>query len=87
MTKIIELVDLVIRRIVVNYESNSVTVLYDLVDNNGKVWQTGEATFWVTMPEGGASNPNWFVLPPTYIPTLLGLKHDADTALTAAFLV
>ena len=45
MTKIIELVDLVIRRIVVNYESNSVTVLYDLVDNNGKVWQTGEATF------------------------------------------
>jgi hypothetical protein len=87
MTKIIELVDLVIRRIVVNYESNSVTVLYDLVDNNGKVWQTGEATFWVTMPEGGESNPNWFVLPATYIPTLLGLKTDADNALTAAFLV
>lgn len=87
MTKTIVLTDLVIKRITINYESNSVTVIYDMVDGNGKVWQSGEATFWVTMPEGGESNPNWFVLPATYIPVFLDLKSNADNALTAAFLV
>lgn len=30
---------------------------------------------------------NWFQLPEEYFPTLIGLRDDADTALSAKFLV
>lgn len=90
MTKTIILTDLVINEIRINYDSQTVTVLYSMIDAGGKEWEKKEATFWVTMPvlgEGEVPNPNWFQLPAGYIPTLVNLKNDADAALTAAFLV
>lgn len=78
------LTDLVIRQINIDYARSCVIVIYDRVDNNGKVWDTGEATFWATLPE--EQNPNWFQLPTEYITLLLSMRNDADTVLTAAFL-
>ncbi len=90
MTQTIELVDLVIDSLRIDYEAQSVTVHYRKVDRDGKTWQTGGAVFWVTIPTplpGEALSDDWFQLPPEYVPTLLSLRDDADAALTAKFLV
>lgn len=90
MAKIITLTDLVIEQIRIDYNRQSVNVLYSLVDSNNVSWSKGEAVFWVTIPEGvngGLNNPTWFQLPPEYITLLINLKEDADIALTNALLV
>jgi len=94
----IELTDLLIRKIDLDYERNIVEVYYDRVDASGRTWDSGYAIFWAVMPPqtpiydgetivGYEPYPSsWFQLPETYFPLLLGLRDDADVALTAAFL-
>jgi len=90
MTKTIELNDLIIKQINLDYVRQCVTVLYDMVDINGQVWESGDAFFWVTIPPTPPGEPvpdNWFQLPAVYFPTLVQLQTDADQALTNKFLV
>ncbi len=90
MTKSILLTDLNIKSMVLNYTSQCVIVEYGLVDANGREWQSGEAIFWLTMPQSppGQEVPtNWFLLPSSYVPLLIQLRDDADNALTNKFLV
>lgn len=95
MTKTIVLTDLVVTGIVLDYDVQCVVVDYKMVDSEGNRFTIGKAYFWVVIPDPGTDpfgNPvpipdNWFQLPASYFPTLLGLRDDADTALTAKFLV
>jgi len=88
MPKTISLTDLVINYINIDYENQRVLVDYSMKDANGAVWEKGNAIFWVTIPTQPAPVPdNWFQLPASYLPTLVSLRNDADTALTAKFLV
>lgn len=102
MTKTIVLTDLFIKQINLDYVRNAVIVLYDMRSADGQTWISSEATFWAVMPPqtpiyGGEDGQtivgyepypaSWFLLPAEYIPTLLGLRDDADDALTAALLV
>jgi hypothetical protein len=94
MTKTIELTDLKITQMIINYEANYVYVEYKLLDIDGQEWggqSVKSAIFWVTVPpipSGQTELPeNWFELPSSYFPTLLALQADADAALTARFLV
>lgn len=94
MTVSITLTNLVIRQIILDYDLARVHVAYDRVDADGKKWDSGDAYFWAAMPEMANDmngNPiplpeNWFQLPEEYFPTLIGLRDDADNALTAKFL-
>lgn len=92
--KTIELIDLKIDSLVIDYELQCVKANYMMLDIDNTPWQKGEAIFWVTIPvlkdESGNPLPtpiNWFLLPASYIPTLLQLQSDADAALTSVFLV
>lgn len=90
MTKTVQLTDLFIRQLNLDYEKECVIAIYDLKDDNGQIWESGTAYFWVTIPPTPMDEPvpnNWFQLPSSYFPTLLQLQTDADTALTAQFLV
>jgi hypothetical protein len=95
MTQTIVLTDLIVTNLYIDYGQQLVKASYKKVDANGQAYLTGEALFWVTMPNPGvdpSGNPlpipdNWFKLPDQYLPTLLSLRDDADTALTAKFLV
>jgi hypothetical protein len=95
MTKTIVLTDLVIKYLNVEYLTQRVVVGYQMADASGEVYQAGEAIFWVTIPESMKDingnpipNPeNWFLLPASYLPTLVSLRDDADSALTAKYLV
>jgi hypothetical protein len=95
MAKIINLTDLVINFIVIDYENQKAMVNYKMIDASNKTWVTGEAIFWVTIPDPGMDiygNPlpvpeNWFLLPANYIDTLIQMKSDTDQALTSKFLV
>lgn len=90
MTKTVILTDLVVKRIDLDYGRQCVTVRFELVDDVGQVWGGGTGIFWVTIPQVPPGEPvpeNWFQLPPSYLPTLIQLKDDADQALTARFLV
>lgn len=99
MSITISLVQLVVKQIAIDYVKQAVIVNYDIVDLEGKPWISNEATFFVTMPPQNPVyndlgeiigyepySPNWFLLPAEYIPVLLGLKTDADAALTGRFL-
>jgi len=85
MSKSIELTDLVINTMHIDYVRQCINVDFVMVDVDGKVWDRKEAIFWVTLPE--EPKDNWFLLPPTYFPTLLSLQSDADAALTSVYLV
>ncbi len=90
MTKTIELTDLVVKQINLDYSRQCVSVIYELVDAIGQGWGSGTGIFWVTIPQVPPGEPvpqNWFQLPPSYFPTLIQLKDDADQALTARFLM
>lgn len=91
---IITLTDLIIDNININYEMQFAEVVYRLVDDQGVSWKNGLAVFWATMPPQATDTDgnlipypdNWFTLPANYLPNLIALKNDADTALTAKFL-
>lgn len=85
MTKTVVLTDLIVDYIHTDYENQRVLVGYRMIDGEGRKWEGGEAIFWVTMPENPGNND--FLLPSSYIPTLLSLRADADTALTDRFLI
>lgn len=85
MTKTIVLTDLTIKQITINYEQQNVRVVTSLVDADGVEWENKIGFFWVTMPSEPTSND--FLLPPEYIPLLVGLRDDADAALTAIWLI
>lgn len=92
--KTIELRDLKITQMSINYEKQYVHVEYKLLDSYGQEWGgqfAKSAIFWVTVPpipSGQTELPeNWFELPSSYFSTLLALQADADAALTAKFLV
>lgn len=88
MTKTVELTDLKITEVIVNYEKECVYVEYKLLDADGQEWggqSVKSAIFWVTMPSTPTDRD--FLLPPEYISILVSLQTDADTALTARFLV
>ncbi len=95
MAKTIELTDLIINYLHVDYMAQCVRVSYNLRDAAGKTWSQGEAVFWVNIPDPGTGfdgSPNqipdnWFQLPSGYIATLIQLRNDADQALTNKFLV
>ena len=87
MSKTIELTDLIITNLKINYDEQYVLVGYSLVDADGKRWQDGVAYFWVTIPPLDPLPDNYYLLPPAYIPVLIGLRDDADAALTAKLLV
>ncbi len=85
MTQTIILTDLLITNIDMNYVDQNVKVTFQKLDNDNKVWETGIAYFWVTLPIEPRDID--FQLPSSYFPTLLQLQTDADAALTARFLV
>lgn len=85
--KTIELIDLVIDYIRIDYENERVFVTYKMIDGEGARWVSGEAIFWLVIPDVDPIPENWFQLPPAYIPTLVSLQTDADAALTAKYLV
>ncbi len=87
MTKTIVLNDLLIQRININYIDQYVEVSYVMTDADGNAWQRGVAYFSVTLPPIDPLPDNFFQLPSSYFPTLIGLRDDADTALTNKFLV
>ncbi len=90
MTKTVTLTDLVITNINIDYENQRALVAFKLVDGTGQTWQRLEAVFWVNIPppaEGIPNPDNWFQLPASYLPTLIALRDDADTALTNKYLV
>lgn len=90
MTKTVELTDLIVTSINLDYGHQCVIVNYDLIDAQQKIWSNGVAFFWVEIPPVPPSQTvpdNWFQLPPSYFPTLLQLQTDADQALSAKFLV
>ena len=96
----IQLTDLVVRQMTLDYVGNCVNVFYDFTDSSGRVWDSGVAVFYAVMPPqvpiynennqivGYEPYPDtWFQLPESYFPLLIGLKNDADAALSATFLV
>lgn len=88
MAKTVELTDLIITQMLINYEKQNVYVEYKLTDASGNIWGgnvVSSAIFWVTMP--AQPRVNDFQLPASYFPTLISLQNDADAALTSAFLV
>ncbi|MBN2778650.1 MAG: hypothetical protein JXR36_13475 [Bacteroidales bacterium] len=95
MATLINLTDLLVNEINIKYDRQQVEVIYAKIDDFGKKWELGMAIFWVTLPEqimqeDGTLAPypeNWFQLPEVYFPLLIGLRDDADAALTAKFLV
>lgn len=90
MAKTIELTDLIVNNINIDYGRQCVIVGYSLVTDTGFVYESGTAYFWVNIPPVPPfeSVPdNWFQLPSSYFPTLLQLRSDADSALTSKFLV
>lgn len=90
MAKTVELTDLIVKQINLDYVRQCVIVLYDLIDSTGQVWESGDAFFWVQIPPVPPFEQvpnNWFQLPSSYFPTLVQLQADADQALTNRFLV
>lgn len=88
MSKTVELTDLVIKEILINYEKQFVYVEYDMVDASGNTWGgrvRNSAIFWITMPENPREND--FLLPSSYVSTLVSLRNDADAVLSAKFLI
>ena len=91
---LITISDLLIDNININYTMQFAEVGWRLVDDTGQTWKNGLAIFWATMPPPELDpdgNPlpypeNWFLLPAGYLPNLLALRNDADTALTAKYL-
>jgi acyl-CoA thioesterase FadM len=85
----ITLTDVIINQWIVDAENQNVTVHYRIVDQNGDIYQTGHAIFWVTIPDLGVDhngNPipmpdNWYQLPAEYVTTLADLTADARLAL------
>lgn len=95
MTKTVVLTDLTIETIVLDYEKQAAKVSFSLRNASGEIWGRGDAIFWVTIPDPGEDefgNPlprpsNWFQLPSAYFSTLTNLRNDADSALSAIYLV
>ena len=90
MARTINMTQLRVTRMELDYVQNRVAAWYDLLDAQGKVWESGVAFFWVTLPPvppGGTQPKENIQLPASYIPTLVGLKNDAQTALENLFLV
>jgi hypothetical protein len=90
MAKTVELIDLIVKQINLDYVRQCVIVLYDLIDSSNQVWESGDAYFWVQIPPVPPFERipnNWFQLPSNYFPTLVQLRTDADQALTNRFLV
>lgn len=85
MTKTIELTEVVISKITLDYTAQCVKVDYVILDAEGYEWEKGVAIFWVNLPAEPTRKD--FQLPPSYFPTLLQLQTDADTALTNRFLM
>lgn len=83
---IITLTDVIIHSIEIIYGQECVKVQYSLIDENNKEWIRDVATFWRVIPPETPVPDNWFQLPETYIPTLVGLRDDANAALIAKFL-
>ncbi len=84
MTKTIELTDVTVNKITIDYTAQCVKVDYGASDFEGNVWVTGSAFFWVTLP--AAPTQNDFQLPAGYIPTLVQMRDDARTAIIGRFL-
>ena len=98
--KTILLTNIRILTITVDYVRNAVLAKFEVRDAAGVVWETREATFWVTMPpqtpiydSGGAVigyqpyPDTWFTLPASYVNPLMGMMNDATAALQVRFLV
>ncbi|KKT30688.1 MAG: hypothetical protein UW18_C0012G0007 [Microgenomates group bacterium GW2011_GWF1_44_10] len=99
MAIIISIDNVEISRMIIDYEQARVEVHYRLTDSSLVTWREGVAFFWATLPTpqpvldpfgniiGTQELPsNWFQLPPSYISLLIGLRNDADAALTASIL-
>ena len=88
-----------VSRMIIDYEQARVEVHYRLTDSNLVTWREGVAFFWATLPTpqpiidpfgntiGIQEFPsNWYRLPAEYIDLFIGLRDDADAALTASIL-
>jgi hypothetical protein len=88
-----------VSRMIIDYEQARVEVHYKLTDSSLVPWKEGVAFFWANLPKpqpildpsgnviGVQELPsNWYQLPQTYIDILIGLRNDADAALTANIL-
>ncbi len=88
--KTIELTQVRIIALHINYDRQVVEVEYELQDELGHGWQRGNVLFWVTMPDippGKDEIPdNWFQLPASYLPELVKLRDDAKTAIENKYL-
>lgn len=85
MGRTITLSDIRITGWVPNITLQNVTVTYQVIDQNGDVYDGGEAIFWATIPtwtDPTQPQPtNWYQLPQSYVNTLQQLTADARTAL------
>lgn len=95
MPKSITLTDIQITDWTVNVESQYVHVQYRVIDDQGEIFSSEDALFWVTLPPEGHTLPdgstytnpdNYFQLPLSYAQTLLDLTNDARTAIANKFI-
>ena len=100
MSKTVLLTQVNITQISVDYIRNVVVAKFQVQDATGSVWESKEASFWVTLPPqtpiyddagnvtGYQPYPDtWFQLPSSYVSPLLSMKADAQAALEGKFLV
>lgn len=61
-----------------------VTVSYQLSDAAGRVYESGETTFWATLPSNSVGRPlpaNWYPLPANRATQLAQITDLVNTAL------
>lgn len=90
-----------VNQLLIDYERQVVTAVFELLDADGVTWIRNESSFFATMPpkapiyaEDGITitgyedyPPEWFLLPASYMPIFISLLTDAKAALTARFLI
>lgn len=89
MARTIVLSTVSVKNVMIDMVNEKVVVLFDVKDAEGGVWESTEATFFVTMPpmpEGGYPISQ-YELPASYVPTLVGIVTDAKAAIEARYLV
>ena len=82
MQIIINVTDIRITRWTVDVNAQHVVIDYQLLKDDGSVYDSRTAIFWVTLP-GGEQEPYWYLLPAEYLATLTSLTEDARTTLLA----
>lgn len=87
MVRTISLTSVSVKRVVIDVAGQKVIVLFDILDETGRVWDSQEATFFIDMPAADPVPDAWFEIPAGYVPTLVAIVNDAKAAIEARYLV